>query len=738
MMSNNYVLLPKEKEDTSSVEVEKENEKSKPAPAADQTQSTEQSDAVENDHLLSNEPQMTWIMDSTLPGKHQGQKTQLSCEQVVDAEQIPTTIGARRKCLPVYAYRDEFLAAFEQFQILIFISDTGSGKSTQLPQYLHEAGYTQKDMKIGITQPSRIAAISIAQRVSEEMGHRLGEEVGYATQFEECTSEETLIKYMTDEYLLRELMTSPSLDEYTVIMIDEAHQRTVYTEILLALLKDLAKTRPIKLLIASGAMDIQSFSAYWDDAPIFLVPGCCQFPVEIYTMPQSGEDHVATAISTLFQIHTSQSRGDVLIFLPGLDEIESAETQITEIASNLGSQSELLVCPLYVNLPVNLQRKIFEPTPAEIRKVVLATNIAETSLPIDGIVYVIDAGFVKENRYDPATGMSKVVTIPCSRASALERSRRAGGAAPGKCFRLYTQWSQMNERDETTPPEIQQTNFIRGALLLKSLGIHDLSSFDFMSSPPPEVLNGALDQLYALSALTAQGELTNLGRQMMEFPTEPQVAKAIITSSQLGCSEEILSIMAILSESSTLFRQPKEEQKVQADRARASFMFEAGGDHLTYLNIWNQWGDSNFSAMWPVDNFLHLGSLNRARNLREQLAKACERIGVHLASNRSLDPVPMLKAITSGFFANAARLQHGGDGYQSIKQSAPVFIHPSSVLMGADAAVDFVIFHNLQVTGDYMQSCIPIQINWLHELAPKYYKQEDDEENPLSKNQRQM
>jgi len=707
--------------------------------AKNQIQSTERVDEGEYNYMLDEEQGIKWIMDSKLPGEGMGlaSEDRFLEERLKAAEKKARSIEETRKSLPIYAYRDQFLAALERFQTIILVGETGSGKTTQLPQYLHEAGYTKGGMKIGVTQPRRVAAMSVAQRVSEEMGCKLGNEVGYAIRFEDCTSEKTVIKYMTDGHLLKEIMISPSLDEYQVIMIDEAHERTVHTDILLALLKDLAKERPIKLLIASATINAQAFSDFFEGAPIFNVKGR-SFPVEIYNTPEPEANYLAAAITTLFQIHTSQPSGDVLIFLTGQDEIEAAEERISEISRKLGSRiRELVICPIYASLPTDLQSKIFEPTPKEARKVVLATNIAETSLTIDGIVYVIDPGFVKENNYNPDSGMSKLVTVPCSRASANQRSGRAGRVGPGKCFRLYTKWTFMNEMEESTTPEIQRTNLNSIVLLLKSLGINDLLTFDFMDPPPIQTLIGALNQLYALSGLNDRGELTKIGRKMAEFPTDPQMAKAIIASDQLGSSDEVLSIMAMLGESSALFFRPKGEQRVHADSARARFTIKEGGDHLTYLNIWNQWVDNDFSIIWAKENFLQQRSLTRARDVRDQLAKLCERVELTISSCGASNIVPIQKAITAGFFANAAQLQRSGDSYRTVKRNTTVYIHPSSVLMGIDPPVKLVVYHELvQTTKEYMRSCIPIQAAWLHEFAPHYHKKkviEELEEKKVSK-----
>lgn len=682
----------------------------------------------EYDYVLDEEQGIKWVMDSKLAGEGLGQSKEerFLAEQLKAAEKKALSMEETRKSLPIYAYRDQFLAALEEYQILVIVGETGSGKTTQLPQYLHEAGYTKGGLKIGCTQPRRVAAMSVAARVADEMGVKVGNEVGYSIRFEDATSEKTVLKYMTDGMLLREFMTEPDLGGYSALMIDEAHERTVHTDILLALVKDLARERPdLKLLISSATMNASKFAEYFDDAPIFNIPGR-RYPVDIHYTPQPEANYLAASITTVFQIHTTQGKGDILVFLTGQDEIEAAEQNITEISRKLGSRvPELVICPIYANLPSELQAKIFEPTPEGARKVVLATNIAETSLTIDGIVYVIDPGFVKENIYNPATGMSKLVAVPCSRASANQRSGRAGRVGPGKCFRLYTKWAFMNEMEESTTPEIQRTNLNGVVLLLKSLGINELLDFEFMDPPPTETLIGALNQLFALQALNHQGELTKMGRQMAEFPADPMLAKAILAADKLGCVEEVLSIVSMLSEASALFFRPK-DKKIHADSARARFTVKEGGDHLTLLNIWNQWVDSDFSYVWAKENFLQQRSLTRARDVRDQLAKLCERVEVTISSCGAADLVPIQKAITAGFFPNAARLQRGGDSYRTVKNNNTVYIHPSSVLMDSNPPIKMVIYYELvQTTKEYMRNCLPIKPEWLHEAAPHFHKKKD-------------
>lgn len=705
---------------------QEEWEREQTAKAKAQISQSERVDEGEYDYVFDDAQKINFVMDTRLDSdaKPLTKEQRALQEQLKAAEAKASSIEGTRKSLPIYAFRDDLLKAIEEYQVLIIVGETGSGKTTQIPQYLHEAGYTKDGLKVGCTQPRRVAAMSVAARVAEEMGVKVGNEVGYSIRFEDATSDKTLLKYMTDGMLLREFLTEPDLGAYSALMIDEAHERTLHTDILFGLVKDIARFRPeLKLLISSATMDAQKFAKYFDDAPIFNIPGR-RYPVDIHYTPQPEANYLAAAVTTIFQIHITQPRGDILVFLTGQEEIEAAELNLQETARKLGSKvPEMIICPIYANLPSELQSKIFEPTPPKARKVVLATNIAETSLTIDGIVYVIDPGFVKENVYNARTGMESLVITPCSRASANQRSGRAGRVAPGKCFRLYTKFAFHNELDDSTMPEIQRTNLNSVVLLLKSLGINNLIEFDFMDAPPAETLIRALENLYALGALNDKGALTKLGRQMAEFPTDPMLARSILAADKHGCVEEVLSIIAMLGESASLFYRPK-DKKILADSARARFTIKEGGDHFSLLNIWNQWVDADFSYVWARENFLQQRSLTRARDVRDQLAKLCDRVEVTITSVGAQDLVPIQKSITAGFFPNAARLQKGGDSYRTVKNSMTTYLHPSSTLFEVNPK--WIIFYELVLTSrEYMRGNLPIQAEWLAEAAPHYHKKKD-------------
>ncbi|KAJ3754986.1 pre-mRNA splicing factor [Lentinula raphanica] len=682
----------------------------------------------EYDYVFDENQTIQFIMEKA-PEKKLSPAERLLQEQIEAAEKHAKTIEETRKSLPIYAWKEKLIDAVRDHQVLIVVAETGSGKTTQIPQYLHEAGFTSGGMKVGCTQPRRVAAMSVAARVADEMGTKVGYEVGYSIRFEDCTSDKTVLKYMTDGMLLREFLTEPDLASYSCLVIDEAHERTLNTDILFALVKDIVRFRPeLRLLISSATLNADKFSEYFDNAPKFYVPGRT-YPVDIHYTPQPEANYLHAAITTVFQIHTTQPKGDILVFLTGQEEIEACHENLQETARTLGNKiAELIICPIYANLPSDMQAKIFEPTPEGARKVVLATNIAETSITIDGVVFVIDPGFVKQNSYNPRTGMSSLVVVPCSRASVNQRAGRAGRVGPGKAFRLFTKWAFNNELQEDTVPEIQRTNLAMVVLLLKSLGINDLIGFEFIDPPPGETLMRALELLYALGALNDRGEMTKLGRRMAEFPVDPMLSKAIISSEQYQCTEEVLTIISMLSESGSLFYRPK-DKKLHADQARQNFV-RAGGDHFTLLNVWEQWAETNYSQQFCYEQFLQFKSISRARDIRDQLAGLCERVEIVPESNpNSNDITPIQKALTAGYFYNTAQLQKSGDSYRTLKTNHTVYIHPSSSLFQHQPPVKTVLYYELvMTTKSYMRQVMEIKPTWLMEVAPHYFKPADLEQ----------
>lgn len=632
------------------------------------------------------------------------------------------SIRAERRALPMFAHREPLMKAVREHQIVIVESETGSGKTTQIPQYLIEDGFGA----IVCTQPRRVAAMSVAARVADEMGVKLGHEVGYSIRFEDCTSEKTCIKYVTDGMLLREFLSEPDLKTYDVIVIDEAHERSMSTDIVMGLVKDIARYRgdDVRVIISSATMNTRKFSAYFDGAPVYTVPGR-RYDVDVFYTKAPEADYIDACCITVLQIHASQPKGDILVFLTGQEEIEVAEEMLRTRTRGLGSKlGELIIAPIYATLPSEMQAKIFEPTPEGARKVVLATNIAETSVTIPGVVYVVDPGFCKQKSYNPKTGIESLLVVPVSRAGAKQRAGRAGRTQAGKCFRLYTKWSYQHEMEEDTVPELLRTNLSQVVLLLMSLGIENLIDFDFLDAPPAEALLRSLEHLYALGALNDLGKLTKVGRRMAELPLDPMMAKALLASEKYKCSEEVTIICAMLSVNNAIFYRPK-EKKVMADAARAAFSRGGGGDHMALLRCYSQWRDSGFSKQWCFENFVQARTIKRARDVCEQLDALLDRVEIERFSVGTGEKEAILKALTAGFFYNACRLQKNGN-YRTMKNPHTVQIHPSSCLSRSELRPRWLIYHELVfTTKEYMRQVFDIEGSWLFEAAPHYYKEED-------------
>jgi len=632
----------------------------------------------------------------------------------------------KRLQLPVWEYRDDFIELTSKHQCLVLVGETGSGKTTQIPQWCLDLVLMGRRKHVCCTQPRRVAAMSVAQRVAEEMDVVLGQEVGYSIRFEDCSSSRTALKYMTDGMLLREAMTDPLLDRYGVILLDEAHERTLSTDILLGLIKEVIKQRPdLKVIIMSATLDAGKFQGYFDDAPLLTIPGRTH-PVEIFYTPEPERDYLEAAIRTVVQIHLCEEvEGDILLFLTGQEEIDEACKRIKREIDNLGPDvGEMKIVPLYSTLPPNLQQRIFETAPANKpnggigRKVVVSTNIAETSLTIDGVVFVIDPGFSKQKVYNPRIRVESLLVSAISKASAQQRAGRAGRTKPGKCFRLYTEKAYKSEMQSNTYPEILRSNLGTVVLQLKKLGIDDLVHFDFMDPPAPETLMRALELLNYLSALDDDGDLTELGSMMADFPLDPQLAKMVIASTDHNCSNEALSIVAMLSVQQ-VFMRPNDAKK-QADEAKMKFA-HIDGDHLTLLNVYHAFKQNHEDQQWCYDNFCNLRSLKQADNVRQQLARIMDRFNLKRTStdfNSREYYVNIRKSLVTGFFMQIAHLERTGH-YLTVKDNQVVQLHPSTCL---DHKPEWVLYNEFVLTTkNYIRTCTDVKADWLIQTAFNYY-----------------
>ncbi|KAJ3097096.1 DEAH-box RNA helicase prp16 [Physocladia obscura] len=484
-------------------------------------------------------PEQTKTDDADFKNDSQFSSHMKSKSDAVSAFATMKTMSEQRQFLPAFAVREELLQVIRDNQIVIVVGETGSGKTTQLTQYLHEDGYSRYG-KIGCTQPRRVAAMSVAKRVSEEMECKLGSTVGYAIRFEDCTSEDTVIKYMTDGVLLRECLNKSDLEQYSCIIMDEAHERSLNTDVLMGLLKNvIARRRDLKLIVTSATMNAEKFATFFGNVPTFTIPGRT-FPVDVMFSKTPCEDYVESAVKQILAIHLSHPPGDILVFMTGQEDIEMTCSVVKERLESLEEPPPLAILPIYSQLPADLQAKIFSRGEGGARKCIVATNVAETSLTVDGILYVVDTGFSKLKVFNPKIGMDSLLVTPISQANAMQRSGRAGRTGAGTAYRLYTEMAYRHELYMNPIPEIQRISLSNVVLLLKSLGVKNLLEFDFMDPPPQDNILNSMYQLWVLGALDNTGELTATGRKMVEFPVDPSLSKMLIASTEMGCSAEIL------------------------------------------------------------------------------------------------------------------------------------------------------------------------------------------------------
>lgn len=640
-----------------------------------------------------------------------------------------------RRSLPVHEGRKRLLDCLAEKRVIILEGETGSGKTTQVPQFLVDAGYVDDGKAVCCTQPRRVAAMSVAKRVAEEMDVKLGEQVGYTIRFEDCTSSDTVLKYLTDGMLLREAMFDNTLSAYSAIILDEAHERTLSTDVLMGLLKGLLEKRDdLRVVVMSATMDAIKFQDYFDGAPLLSVPGR-MFPVEIFYSPDAEPDYVEAAIRTAVEICREQPPGDVLLFLTGEEEIEEScrkiEEQLKPYYRAIGAVD---VLPLYGSLPPERQQRVFEPPPRPLfhdgppgRKVICATNIAETSLTIDGVVYVIDTGFSKQKIYNPRSRVESLLVQPISRASAKQRAGRAGRTRPGKCFRLYTKESFDTDLMETTYPEILRSNLGNVVLQLKKLGIEDLVHFDFMDPPAPETLMRALEQLNYLKALDDEGELTDFGSLMSEFPLDPELSAALIRSTDYNCSDEILTVVAMVSAAHNCFIRPrKKDRKGRQKRSSPHSQFRHNdGDHLTLLNVYHAFKANDNSrhgaSQWCWDNYLNFRALKSAENVRQQLSRMMRKLNIALLSTPHDDrkfSSNIRRALLNGFFMQVA-YHEKGKAYHTVKDNQLVSLHPGC---GIRSEPKWVLYNEYVLTNTrYIRTCAEVKGSWLVEQAPHYY-----------------
>jgi ATP-dependent RNA helicase DDX35 len=516
-------------------------------------------------------------------------------------------------------------------------------------------------------------------------------------------------------------------------MVDEAHERSISSDILLGLLKKIRRKRPdLRIIISSATLQAEDFRNFFsqpkeeaaleskqdgDIATIISLEGRSH-PIDILYLETPTEDYLERAISTVFDIHTNEPKGDILVFLTGREEIEQAVQAVSERQAQLPPGSEsILPLPLYAGLPADQQMYVFEEAPENYRKVIFSTNISEASVTIDGIVYVVDSGFVKLRAYNPKTGIESLTATPISKASAAQRAGRAGRTRPGKCFRLYTEEAYQSLPDSNVP-EIQRSNLAPFILQLKALGIDNVLRFDFLTPPPAELMTRALELLYSLGALDDYAKSTKpLGLRMAELAVEPMMAKTLLSAPSFGCLSEILTIAAMTSVGGNIWIQHEGEKK-KTESAKRKFAAEEG-DHLTLLNVYQTFvTKGRKESRFCHEHLLNFKTMTRAVSIRAQLKRYLERFGLNVdeslaaQSTSSANKAEQIqRCLTTGYFAHAARMQPDGT-YRNVSGTTVLHAHPSSIMFNRKA--DWVIFHEVMETGNktFIRDITRINKDW--------------------------
>ncbi|CAL9081792.1 unnamed protein product [Musa textilis] len=645
--------------------------------------------------------------------------------------------------LPILQFEDKIAETVAENPVVVIIGETGSGKSTQLSQILHRRGYTRSGA-IAVTQPRRVAAVTVARRVAFELGSRLGEEVGYAIRFEDRTSDKTCIKYLTDGCLLRESLSNPELNQYSVIILDEAHERSLNTDILLGLMKRLINRRSsnLKVLITSATLDGVKVSRFFSGCSVLNVPGTL-FPVEKLYSTERPTNYVECCLKTALDVHVREPPGDVLIFMTGQDDIDKMVFKLEERIQNLeeGSCMDAIVFPLHGSLPPELQIRVFSPAPPNCRRFIVATNIAETSLTVDGIVYVIDSGFVKQRQYNPSTGMYSLDIVQISRVQADQRAGRAGRTCPGKCYRLYPRTVYDEEFLDATIPEIQRSSLAGSVLYLKSLSLSDIDilKFDFLDPPSRESLEDALRQLYLIDAIDENGQITEIGKAMAELPLEPSLARTLIEANELGCLSQALTVTSMLSAEVAI--RPTHSKNKEKKRKQSFSKLPDGsgwGDHIQLLQVYESWDRADYDPNWCTDNELQVRSMTFSKDVRKQLSQIVQKIGKGSLDVESgmrqkksdKDYKKLRRALCRGYGNQLAERMLHHNGYHTLGyRSQLVQVHPSSVLEADEDGQlpDYVVYHELINTSrPFMRNVCAVEISWVQPILKKLEKMNID------------
>ncbi|KAJ6125523.1 hypothetical protein N7471_012840 [Penicillium samsonianum] len=697
-------------------------------------------------------------------------------------EKAKALLETRRK-LPVFENADLIRDLLREQDVMLLVGETGSGKSTQIPQFLVDEfwcrpvptqitrdGKTEKKMVggcIAITQPRRVAAISLARRVAEEMGTPLGShspasKVGYAVRFDTSTSPSTRVKFLTEGMLLQEMLHDPNLTKYSAIVVDEVHERGINVDLTLGFLRNLVSGKKegrggvsLKVVVMSATADMESLTDFFQqgfkhpepeqkaiegaeaeadkmdtsspkDISVCRIKGR-QFAVKTIYSPAPVHDFVDAALKIIFQIHQKEPMpGDILVFLTGQETVEALEHLVNEYAMSMDpSLPKILVLPLFAALPQAAQQRVFAPAPPRTRKVVLSTNIAETSVTVSGVRHVIDCGKAKVKQFRTRLGLDSLLVKPISKSAAIQRKGRAGREAPGQCFRLYTEKDYL-ALDETNTPEILRCDLSQALLNMKARGVDDIVGFPFLTRPPREALEKALLQLLSINALEDDGKISAVGLHIAKLPLTPTLGRVLLAAAENGseCLLDVIDIISCLSVENIFLNTTSEEKKEAAEAARRD-LYRREGDHLTMLMTVRVYAAEHADRKaWAERHLVSHRAMQSVMDVRKQLRTQCRQAKLltsEALNNTSLhDPSPILilQSFLAGFATNTARLVPDGS-YRTIVGNQTVAIHPSSVLYGKK--LEAIMYNEFVFTNrTYARGVSAVQMDWVGEaLAGK-------------------
>ena len=630
--------------------------------------------------------------------------------------------------VPMDAHEQEIREMIRENSSAVIVGETGSGKTTRIPEFLMRE-FPQS--RIAITQPRRVAARSVSRFVAERRGQKIGGEVGYQVRFDDQTTEGTMANFMTDGILLRKLQFDPLLDEFDVVMVDEAHERNLNIDFVLGLLKNVQNERKkqgkkeLKIVVTSATIEKKKFADYFGDSPTLEVKGR-MFPVDVLYEPAKVFNYQKAAAQKVRDIVVSNDPGDVLIFMPGEDEIRATIKAIEELDIH-GVEA----MPLYGAMAPEDQDRIFLKNKK--RKVIVSTNIAETSVTIDGVCHVIDSGLIKQKEFDPVSGIESLVVKQHAKSGCDQRKGRAGRTASGKCHRLFTE-QEFEERDKYQKPEILRSDLAHVVLSMKKNGIEDVRNFDFIDKPDQETFSHAIDTLKMLGALDEQEKITELGDIMSELPLKPELARMVIEAGRFGCVGSVCTIASMMGTSKPVFSRPREKES-EADNAHARFK-KSGSDFMTLLEVWDEWQASGYNERWARENYLNARQLSEVREIRSQLMKELakieesdrlNKIGIEnfsVGDQRGSNDESVQKSVVAGLIQHLM-VAYGRYGYAKVLNggnSDEIFIHPSSsafhtrpkLMIGAEVVA---------TSKTFARKCQPVKAEWIPEIAPQILKE---------------